>query len=170
MLRYRRSETSRRRRSRRSRWSNETTRPNLARAWRKHNNGNEIILAEYLTFVAVCRRLRRRTIAGQGYVAVAEQEMLRSPAAGPMRWSPTSNTFRWQYRRSDGRGCRGTQRCGARILPAADYATSNIYGVFHHAHVAQRLLHLRPNRPISLRIGTMRVNRRVRKACMAPDL
>ena len=29
----------------------------LARAWRKHNNGNvEIILAEYLTFVALCRQ------------------------------------------------------------------------------------------------------------------
>ena len=29
---------------------------NLARAWRRHNNGNiEIILAEYLMFVAVCR-------------------------------------------------------------------------------------------------------------------
>src|ERR1041384_7672748 len=29
----------------------------MARAWRKHNNGNvEIILAEYLTFVALCRQ------------------------------------------------------------------------------------------------------------------
>ena len=28
----------------------------LARAWRQHNNGNtEIILAEYLTFTALCR-------------------------------------------------------------------------------------------------------------------
>ena len=40
----------------------------LARAWRKHNNGNiEIILAEYLTFVALCRqRLRRQHDRGPG--------------------------------------------------------------------------------------------------------
>jgi hypothetical protein len=47
----------------------------MARAWRKHNNGNvEIILAEYLTFVALCRQgCAGNTIEGKGYVAVAEQ-------------------------------------------------------------------------------------------------
>ena len=41
---------------------------NLARAWRRHNNGNiEIILAEYLMFVALCRRrLRRQHDRGPG--------------------------------------------------------------------------------------------------------
>ncbi|MDP1748473.1 MAG: hypothetical protein Q8L22_03370, partial [Reyranella sp.] len=48
---------------------------NLARAWRRHNNGNvEIILAEYLTFTALCRRgCAGSTIEGQGYVAMAQQ-------------------------------------------------------------------------------------------------
>ena len=48
---------------------------NLARAWRRHNNGNiEIILAEYLTFVALCRiGCAGSTIEGQGYISVAEQ-------------------------------------------------------------------------------------------------
>jgi len=38
-------------------WGQETRQGwNLARAWRLHNNGNtEIILAEYLTFTALCR-------------------------------------------------------------------------------------------------------------------
>ncbi len=47
----------------------------MARAWRKHNNGNvEIILAEYLTFVALCRQgCAGNTIEGKGYIAVAEQ-------------------------------------------------------------------------------------------------
>src|SRR5262245_21647641 len=47
----------------------------MARAWRKHNNGNiEIILAEYLTFVALCRQgCAGNTIDGKGYIAVAEQ-------------------------------------------------------------------------------------------------
>ena len=41
---------------------------NLARSWRKHNNGNvEIILAEYLTFTALCRSgCAGSTIEGKG--------------------------------------------------------------------------------------------------------
>src|SRR5215471_20297864 len=57
-------------------WSHELTQGwNLARTWRRHNNKNvEIILAEYLTFVALCRQgCAGNTIEGKGYVAVAEQ-------------------------------------------------------------------------------------------------
>ncbi len=42
----------------------------LARTWRQHNHGNiEIILAEYLTFTALCREhgCGGNTIAGKGY-------------------------------------------------------------------------------------------------------
>src|SRR5258708_38940769 len=59
---------------------------NLARAWRKHNDGNiEIILAEYLIFTMLCRRgCSGSTIEGQGYVAVAEQvKALRAQNGGP---------------------------------------------------------------------------------------
>src|SRR5919201_1470529 len=47
----------------------------LARAWRKHNNGNvEIILAEYLTFVALCRSgCAGNTIEGKPYLTAASQ-------------------------------------------------------------------------------------------------
>ena len=52
-------------------WSQETIQGwQMARAWRRHNNGNiEIILAEYLTFVAICRQgCAGNTIEGKGYV------------------------------------------------------------------------------------------------------
>jgi hypothetical protein len=58
-------------------WGDELRRGwTLARAWRQHNNGNvEIILAEYLTFTALCREpgCANSTIEGQPYVAVAQQ-------------------------------------------------------------------------------------------------
>ena len=50
-------------------WTQETRQGwALARAWRQHNNGNtEIILAEYLTFTALCREsgCTGNTIAGK---------------------------------------------------------------------------------------------------------
>lgn len=52
-------------------WTNETRQGwALARAWRRHNHGNiEIILAEYLTFTALCREhgCGGHTIAGKSY-------------------------------------------------------------------------------------------------------
>jgi len=57
-------------------WSHELTQGwNLARAWRQRNNGNvEITLAEYLTFVVLCRQgCADNTIDGQPYTAIAQQ-------------------------------------------------------------------------------------------------
>ena len=59
---------------------------NLARLWRRYNNRNtEIILAEYLTFVAACRQgCAGHTIEGQDYRAMAEQmKALRVEHGGP---------------------------------------------------------------------------------------
>src|SRR5262245_66411145 len=69
---------------------------NLARAWRKRNNGNvEIILAEYFTFVALCRSgCAGNTIEGQNYVAVAEQvKALRLQQGGP--YGLAANAHAW---------------------------------------------------------------------------
>src|SRR4051812_12328760 len=56
-------------------WTNELSKGwQMARTWRRHNNRNvEIILAEYLTFVAICRAgCGANTIEGQPYRAMAE--------------------------------------------------------------------------------------------------
>src|SRR5438477_11563752 len=78
-------------------WGNELTQGwHMARAWRKHNNGNiEIILAEYLTFVALCRRgCAGNTIEGKGYVAMAEQaKNLKAANGGP--YGAASNAHAW---------------------------------------------------------------------------
>ena len=116
-------------------WSNETTQGwNLARAWRKHNNGNvEIILAEYLTFVAVCRAgCAGSTIAGQGYVAVAEQaKSLRSQQGGPYALVANANTWLAGIADPTGAAAKNAALWGLDLdLAAADYATSNIYALY----------------------------------------
>src|SRR5260370_5798469 len=65
-------------------WGHELTDGwNLARLWRRYNNRNsEIILAEYLTFVAVCRPgCPRPTIEGPEYRAMARQ--IKGPPSRP---------------------------------------------------------------------------------------
>src|ERR1700704_1134200 len=78
-------------------WGAELTQGwQLARAWRQHNNGNiEIILAEYLTFVALCRRgCAGSTIEGKGYVAMAEQvKNLRGQMGGPYGVATSANAW-----------------------------------------------------------------------------
>lgn len=116
-------------------WSNETTQGwNLARAWRKHNNGNiEIILAEYLTFVAVCRSgCAGSTIQGQGYVAVAEQaKALRAQQGGPYALVANSNAWLAGIADPTGAAAKNAALWAADLdLAAADYATSNIYALY----------------------------------------
>ena len=57
-------------------WTGETRQGwNLARTWRQHNNGNvEIILAEYLTFTALCREAgcSGSTIEGKSHIEMAQ--------------------------------------------------------------------------------------------------
>ncbi|WP_395711238.1 hypothetical protein [Reyranella sp.] len=116
-------------------WTNETTQGwHLARAWRKHNNGNiEIILAEYLTFVAVCRSgCAGSTIMGQGYVAVAEQaKALRAQQGGPYALVANSNAWLAGIADPTGAAAKNAALWGKDIdMAAADYATSNIYALF----------------------------------------
>lgn len=106
---------------------------NLARAWRKHNNGNiEIILAEYLMSVALCRRgCANSTIEGQGYVGVAEQaKALRNQNGGA--YAMASAAHAWLAGLPDPSGA--AQKNAALWekdpdLASADFATSNIYAL-----------------------------------------
>ncbi|OFX03487.1 MAG: hypothetical protein A3D94_11380 [Alphaproteobacteria bacterium RIFCSPHIGHO2_12_FULL_66_14] len=115
-------------------WGPELTQGwNLARAWRKHNNGNiEIILAEYLTFTALCRRgCSGSTIKGQGYVAVAEQaKALRNQNGGA--YAMASNAHAWLAGLPDPSGAaQKNAALWAKDLDvaSADFATSNIYAL-----------------------------------------
>ncbi len=106
---------------------------NLARAWRRHNNGNiEIILAEYLMFVALCRRgCANSTVEGQGYVGVAEQaKALRNQNGGA--YAMASNAHAWLAALPDPTGA--AQKNAALWdkdpdMASADFATSNIYAL-----------------------------------------
>jgi hypothetical protein len=105
----------------------------LARAWRKHNNGNvEIILAEYLMFVALCRRgCANSTVEGQNYIAVAEQvKGLRNQNAGP--YALAANAHAWLAALPDPTGAAKKNAAMWEKDPdvaAADFATGNIYAL-----------------------------------------
>ena len=106
----------------------------LARAWRKHNNGNiEIILAEYLTFVALCRQgCAGSTIEGQGYIAVAEQvKTLRGAEWRALCAGRQRPCLAGEPARSD----RARRAKNAALwskdldMAAADFATGNLYAL-----------------------------------------
>jgi len=106
----------------------------LARAWRQHNNGNtEIILAEYLTFTALCRApgCANSTIEGQPYVGVAQQvKNLRTEQGGP--YGVAANAHAWLAGLADP---TGAARKNAALwnkdldMAAADFATGNLYAL-----------------------------------------
>ena len=115
-------------------WGAELTQGwHLARAWRKHNNGNvEIILAEYLTFVALCRRgCAGNTIEGQGYLAMAGQvKALRLEQGGP--YALAANAHAWLASLPDptGAAAKNATLWGKDLdMAAADFATGNIYAL-----------------------------------------
>jgi hypothetical protein len=115
-------------------WGAELTQGwNLARAWRKHNNGNvEIILAEYLTFTALCRSsCAGNTIEGQGYLAMAEQvRSLRNQSGGA--YGVAANAHAWLAGLADPTGAaKKNAALWAKDLDvaAADFATGNIYAL-----------------------------------------
>lgn len=115
-------------------WSDELTRGwNLARLWRRYNNRNvEIILAEYLTFVAVCREgCAGNTIDGQDYRAVAEQvKALRIQEGGP--YVLAANAHAWLAGLADPTGAAARNAALWRRdldVAAADFATGNIYAL-----------------------------------------
>lgn len=115
-------------------WGPELTQGwNLARAWRRHNNGNvEIILAEYLTFTALCRRgCAGSTIEGQGYVAMAQQvKGLLAEQGGS--YALASNAHAWLAALPDPSGAaqKNAALWGKDLdAAAADFATGNIYAL-----------------------------------------
>lgn len=116
-------------------WGSETTQGwALARAWRQHNNGNtEIILAEYLTFTALCRRpgCGGSTIEGQGYQAMAGQvKALRGQQGSP--YALVTNAHAWLAALADTSGAaQKNAALWSKDLDAvaADFATSNLYAL-----------------------------------------
>jgi len=115
-------------------WGNELTQGwNLARAWRKYNNGNvEIILAEYLIFVALCRQgCAGNTIEGQGYAAVAEQmKALRAQQGGPYALAANAHTWLASLADPTGAAARNAALWGKDLdMAAADFATGNVYAL-----------------------------------------
>ncbi len=106
----------------------------MARAWRKHNNGNvEIILAEYLTFVALCRQgCAGNTIEGKGYIGVAEQvKTYKAQNGGP--YGLATNAHAWLAALPDptGAAARNAAMWGKDLdLVSADFATSNLYALY----------------------------------------
>lgn len=106
----------------------------LARAWRQHNNGNvEIILAEYLTFVALCRRgCAGSTIEGKGYVAMAEQvKNLRTQMGGPYGVATSANAWLATVADPTGAAAKNAAMWGKDLdVAAADFATGNLYALY----------------------------------------
>jgi hypothetical protein len=106
----------------------------LARAWRQHNNGNtEILLAEYLTFTALCRQpgCANNTIEGQPYVAVAQRvKALRAEQGSP--YALATNAHAWLAGLADPTGAaQKNAALWAKDLDvaAADFATGNLYAL-----------------------------------------
>jgi len=106
----------------------------LARAWRTHNNGNvEIILAEYLTFTALCREpgCPNHTIEGQPYIAVAQQ-VKRLRAAEGDAYGLARNAHAWLAGLADPTGAaRKNAALWSKDLDvsSADFATGNLYAL-----------------------------------------
>ena len=115
-------------------WSNELTQGwNLARAWRLRNNGNvEITLAEYLTFVALCRQgCADNTIDGQPYTAIAQQvKSLRLQQGSP--YGVARSAHDWLAALADPTGAaRKDAELWSKDLDvaSADFATGNLYAL-----------------------------------------
>jgi hypothetical protein len=107
---------------------------NLARSWRQHNNGNiEIILAEYLTFTALCRApgCGGSTVEGKPFADMAQQvRTLRAEQGSP--YTLATNAHAWLAGLADPSGAAAKNAAlWARDLDiaAADFATGNLYAL-----------------------------------------
>ncbi len=106
----------------------------LARAWRKHNNGNvEIILAEYLTFTLLCREsgCEGETIERRPYLDVArELKALRAEQGNS--YTLATNAHAWLSGLADptGAAAKNAAMWNKDLdQAAADLATANLYGL-----------------------------------------
>ncbi len=108
---------------------------NLARAWRQHNNGNtEIILAEFLTFVALCREdgCPGSTVAGKPYVQWA-QEMKTLRAQQGDSYALVKNVHGWLGGLADPSGSAAKNAALWSKDPdsaAADVEKANLYALY----------------------------------------
>ncbi len=117
-------------------WTGETRQGwNLARTWRQHNNGNvEIILAEYLTFTALCREsgCGGSTIEGKSHVEMAQRvKNLRAEQGGP--YALASAAHEWLAKLADptGAAARNAALWNKDLdVAAADFATGNLYALY----------------------------------------
>ena len=116
-------------------WGPELTQGwQLARAWRQHNNGNiEIILAEYLTFTALCRRpgCAGSTIEGRGYIDMAQQvRNLRGQHGTPYALAAAAHTWLAGLADPSGAAARNAALWNKDLdMAAADFATGNLYAL-----------------------------------------
>jgi hypothetical protein len=116
-------------------WTQETRQGwTLARAWRQHNNGNtEIILAEYLTFTALCREsgCGGNMVAGKSYgERAAEVKSLIAENGGSYGLAKAAHA--WLAALDDPTGAAARNAAlWAKDLDAssADFATGNLYAL-----------------------------------------
>ena len=113
-------------------WTQETRQGwALARAWRQHNNGNtEIILAEYLTFTALCREsgCGGNTIAGKG-IAERAAEVKKVIAENGGSYGLANAAHAW-LAGLDEASQKNAALWGKDLDAAsADFATGNLYAL-----------------------------------------
>lgn len=107
----------------------------LARAWRQHNNGNvEIILAEYLTFTALCREsgCPGETIEGRPYKDVA-RDMKALRAGQGDSYALVRNVHAWLAGLDDptGAAAKNAAMWGKDSdRAAADVEKANLYALY----------------------------------------
>jgi hypothetical protein len=120
----------------RDNWGEETREGwRLARAWRTRNNGNvEIILAEYLTFTALCRQpgCPGNTIEGRGYTEMAaEVKALRAEHGGPYALAGSAHAWLAGLDDPTGAAAKNAALWGKDLdVAAADFATGNLYALY----------------------------------------
>jgi hypothetical protein len=107
----------------------------LARLWRQHNNGNvEIILAEYLTFTALCRQpgCSGDTIEGKPYREVAEElKALRAHEGSPYTLAKDAHAWLAGLDDPTGAAAKNAAMWGKDLdVAAADFATGNLYALY----------------------------------------
>lgn len=113
-------------------WTQETRQGwALARAWRQHNNGNtEIILAEYLTFTALCREsgCGGNTIAGKS-IAERAAEVKSFIAQNGGSYGLADAAHAW-LAGLDEPAKKNAARWGKDLdHSSADFATGNLYAL-----------------------------------------
>jgi hypothetical protein len=113
-------------------WTQETRQGwALARAWRQHNNGNtEIILAEYLTFTALCRDsgCGGNTIAGKS-IAERAAEVKRFIAENGGSYGLATAAHAW-LAGLDEAAKKNAALWGKDLdRSSADFATGNLYAL-----------------------------------------